>query len=138
LRVSFVVILQTYHHGAMALKPGGGQSALVIVAIAATAWGFARLVIQRKNEKQENVSTIISLSPGRIAEGSGRYARTTRGDAKLLAGGQSLIPLLKLRFANPEHLVDLNFIVGTSFIKEDSNSLHFGSMIATPRSNIPI
>ena len=36
--------------------------------------------------------------------------------AKPLAGGQSLIPLLKLRFANPEHLVDLNFIVGTSFI----------------------
>ncbi len=31
-------------------------------------------------------------------------------EAKLLAGGQSLIPLMKLRFANPSHLVDLNFI----------------------------
>src|SRR6266404_5233538 len=50
------------------------------------------------------------------------------GGAKLLAGGQSLIPLLKLRFANPEHLVDLNFIVGTSFIKDDSSALHFGPM----------
>src|SRR5437762_4338567 len=50
-------------------------------------------------------------------------------DAKLLAGGQSLIPLLKLRFANPEHLVDLNFIAGTSFIREDSGgALHFGAM----------
>ncbi len=48
--------------------------------------------------------------------------------AKVLAGGQSLIPLLKLRFANPEHLVDLNFIVGTSFIKENSRTLHFGPM----------
>jgi len=48
--------------------------------------------------------------------------------ARLLAGGQSLIPLLKLRFANPEHLVDLNFIVGTSFIKEDGSALHFGPM----------
>lgn len=48
--------------------------------------------------------------------------------AKFLAGGQSLIPLLKLRFANPEHLVDLNFIPGTSFVKEDSGSLHFGAM----------
>ncbi|MFY9562123.1 MAG: xanthine dehydrogenase family protein subunit M [Terriglobales bacterium] len=48
--------------------------------------------------------------------------------AKLLAGGQSLIPLLKLRFANPEHLVDLNFISGTSFIKEDGGALHFGAM----------
>src|SRR5271169_474583 len=49
-------------------------------------------------------------------------------NAKFLAGGQSLIPLLKLRFANPEHLVDLNFIPGTSFIKEDSSALHFGAL----------
>jgi carbon-monoxide dehydrogenase medium subunit len=49
-------------------------------------------------------------------------------NAKFLAGGQSLIPLLKLRFANPEHLVDLNFIPGTSFIKEDSGALRFGAM----------
>ncbi len=48
--------------------------------------------------------------------------------AKFLAGGQSLIPLLKLRFANPEHLVDLNFIAGTSFIKEGGGALHFGAM----------
>jgi carbon-monoxide dehydrogenase medium subunit len=48
--------------------------------------------------------------------------------AKFLAGGQSLIPLLKLRFANPEHLVDLNFIPNTSFIKEDSGTLRFGAM----------
>lgn len=48
--------------------------------------------------------------------------------AKLLAGGQSLIPLLKLRFANPEHLVDLNFIPGTSIITEEAGALHFGAM----------
>jgi len=48
--------------------------------------------------------------------------------AKLLAGGQSLIPLLKLRFASPEHLVDLNFIPDTSFITEDRGTLRFGAM----------
>ena len=48
--------------------------------------------------------------------------------AKFLAGGQSLIPLLKLRFANPEHLVDLNFIPDTSFIREAAEALHFGAM----------
>src|SRR5882762_4741086 len=48
--------------------------------------------------------------------------------AKLLAGGQSLIPLLKLRFANPAHLVDLNFIADTSYIKEEGGALHFGAM----------
>ncbi len=49
-------------------------------------------------------------------------------EAKLLAGGQSLIPLMKLRFANPTHLVDLNFIFGTSYIKEDNGMVRFGPM----------
>jgi carbon-monoxide dehydrogenase medium subunit len=49
-------------------------------------------------------------------------------DAKLLAGGQSLIPLMKLRFANPAHLVDLNFISGTSYIKEENGTLRFGAL----------
>jgi carbon-monoxide dehydrogenase medium subunit len=49
-------------------------------------------------------------------------------DAKLLAGGQSLIPLMKLRFANPAHLVDLNFISGASYIKEDNGTLRFGAL----------
>src|SRR5689334_17268795 len=49
-------------------------------------------------------------------------------DAKLLAGGQSLIPLMKLRFANPRHLVDLNFIPGTSYIKEENGALRFGAL----------
>ena len=43
-------------------------------------------------------------------------------EAKLLAGGQSLIPLMKLRYANPNHLVDLNFISGTSYIKEENGT----------------
>ena len=49
-------------------------------------------------------------------------------DAKVLAGGQSLIPLMKLRFANPAHLVDLNFIFGASYIREDQGAIHFGAL----------
>ena len=49
-------------------------------------------------------------------------------DAKLLAGGQSLIPLMKLRFANPSHLVDLNFVPDASYIKEEGGALHFGAL----------
>ncbi len=47
---------------------------------------------------------------------------------KVLAGGQSLIPLMKLRFANPSHLVDLNFIEGASYIKEENGGLRFGAL----------
>jgi aerobic carbon-monoxide dehydrogenase medium subunit len=49
-------------------------------------------------------------------------------DAKLLAGGQSLIPLMKLRFANPSHLVDLNFVPGTAYIKEEGGAVQFGAL----------
>jgi len=50
------------------------------------------------------------------------------GEAKLLAGGQSLIPLMKLRFAGPAHLVDLNFITGTSYIKEEGGLIRIGAL----------
>src|SRR5437016_13613015 len=49
-------------------------------------------------------------------------------EAKLLAGGQSLIPLMKLRFASPKHVVDLNFISGTSYIKEENGALRLGGL----------
>lgn len=49
-------------------------------------------------------------------------------DARLLAGGQSLIPLMKLRFANPTHLVDLNFISGAAYIKQENGALRFGPL----------
>src|ERR1700744_295981 len=48
-------------------------------------------------------------------------------DAKFLAGGQSLIPLMKLRLSNPRHLVDLNFIPQTSYI-ESNGTLRLGAM----------
>jgi len=41
------------------------------------------------------------------------------GEAKVLAGGQSLVPLLKLRFASPELLVDINDLPGLDYHKVD-------------------
>jgi carbon-monoxide dehydrogenase medium subunit len=45
-----------------------------------------------------------------------------------LAGGQSLIPLMKLRFANPRHLVDLNFVPGTAYVREENGTVRFGAL----------
>ena len=49
-------------------------------------------------------------------------------EARVLAGGQSLIPLMKLRFANPEHLVDVNFVPRISYIKDAKGELRFGAL----------
>jgi carbon-monoxide dehydrogenase medium subunit len=48
-------------------------------------------------------------------------------DAKFLAGGQSLIPLMKLRLSTPAHLVDLNFVPDTSYVRSNG-ALRLGSM----------
>jgi len=48
--------------------------------------------------------------------------------AKLLAGGQSLIPLMKLRLASPQVVIDLNRIPGLSGIRESGNHVTIGSM----------
>lgn len=49
-------------------------------------------------------------------------------DAKILAGGHSLIPMMKLRFAAPTHLIDINNIPNLSYIKEESGYLKIGAM----------
>src|SRR5438046_7109465 len=47
--------------------------------------------------------------------------------AKPLAGGMSLIPMMKLRLAAPEHLVDLGRIKDLNYIREQGGSLHIGA-----------
>lgn len=49
-------------------------------------------------------------------------------DAKILAGGHSLVPMMKLRFASPTHLVDINNIPGLAYIKEEDGHLKIGAM----------
>lgn len=50
------------------------------------------------------------------------------GDAKVLAGGMSLIPLMKLRLAAPTHVVDLGHVPDLNRIREQDGSLHIGAM----------
>ncbi|MBN9425847.1 MAG: xanthine dehydrogenase family protein subunit M [Burkholderiales bacterium] len=49
-------------------------------------------------------------------------------DAKLLAGGHSLLPMMKLRFAQPAHLIDLNRIDALRGIREDGGTVVIGAM----------
>jgi aerobic carbon-monoxide dehydrogenase medium subunit len=49
-------------------------------------------------------------------------------DAKILSGGQSLIPMMKLRIARPGYLIDINRISGLSYIKEEGSFLKIGGL----------
>ena len=67
-------------------------------------------------------------------------------DAKLLAGGHSLLPMMKLRFAQPAHLIDLNRIAELRGIREEGIELVVGAMTteaelmgsALVRSRVPL
>ncbi|MEI6109801.1 MAG: FAD binding domain-containing protein, partial [Actinomycetes bacterium] len=51
------------------------------------------------------------------------------GEAKILAGGQSLVPMMKLRFAAPEMIVDINNIKGLDYHRVDPDgSIHIGAL----------
>ena len=49
-------------------------------------------------------------------------------DAKILSGGQSLIPMMKFRLARPAYLIDINRISGLSYIREEEGYLKIGGL----------
>jgi carbon-monoxide dehydrogenase medium subunit len=49
-------------------------------------------------------------------------------NAKLLAGGQSMMPMLNMRFVQPDHIIDLNKVEGLSYIREANGALEIGAM----------
>jgi len=67
------------------------------------------------------------LAPSSLDEALGQLAE--RGDrARVLAGGQSLVPLLNLRLASPEALIDLNRIGSLAFVEEREGGIAVGAM----------
>src|SRR5512145_3146114 len=66
-------------------------------------------------------------APTTIGEATALLARLGE-DAKVLSGGQSLIPLMKLRLASPPHVVDINGIPGLTGISETDDVLRIGAL----------
>jgi aerobic carbon-monoxide dehydrogenase medium subunit len=50
------------------------------------------------------------------------------GDARIIAGGHSLLPMMKLRLANPEHLIDINDLDELSYIVEGDGEIRIGAL----------
>ncbi|HBZ72876.1 MAG TPA: molybdopterin dehydrogenase [Deltaproteobacteria bacterium] len=67
------------------------------------------------------------LAPRSVAEAA-ELLRAHDGEAKVLAGGQSLMPLLAMRLARPSLLVDLGRIPELDYVREDGGVLAIGAM----------
>ena len=49
-------------------------------------------------------------------------------EARIIAGGHSLLPMMKLRLANPEHLIDINDLAELSYIREQDGEVRIGAL----------
>jgi carbon-monoxide dehydrogenase medium subunit len=65
-------------------------------------------------------------APGSVQEAIGLLGKLD--DAKILAGGHSLVPMMKLRLAQPKHLIDLRKVPGLTGIKEEGSTIVIGAM----------
>lgn len=67
-------------------------------------------------------------APATLDEAVRLLERHADGEARVLAGGQSLMPLLAMRLARPELLVDLNRIAELAYVREEGSVLAIGAM----------
>jgi carbon-monoxide dehydrogenase medium subunit len=49
-------------------------------------------------------------------------------EARVIAGGHSLLPMMKLRLANPEHLIDINDLHELAYIREEKGEIRIGAL----------
>ena len=49
-------------------------------------------------------------------------------DARVIAGGHSLLPMMKLRLANPEYLIDINDLTELAYIREEDGEIRIGAL----------
>lgn len=65
-------------------------------------------------------------APTDVSEAVGLLAEH-RDDAKVLAGGQSLVPLMSLRLASFDHIIDLNAVAGLDRIERSNGQVRIGA-----------
>jgi aerobic carbon-monoxide dehydrogenase medium subunit len=61
-------------------------------------------------------------------EGALQALREHGSEARIIAGGHSLLPMMKLRLANPEYLVDINELAELAYIREDAGEIRIGAL----------
>jgi aerobic carbon-monoxide dehydrogenase medium subunit len=61
-------------------------------------------------------------------EGAIAALKAHGSEARIIAGGHSLLPMMKLRLANPEYLVDINELAELSYILKDADEIRIGAL----------
>src|SRR5258705_21959 len=83
------------------------------------------LVAKAPGETEITTSSHVNVT-GILAQMGRGMVQDVGDSAKVLSGGQSLLPLLKLRLGNAEHLVDIGRVPGLEYVREDGGFLRIG------------
>src|SRR5947209_20609236 len=74
-----------------------------------------------------SVPAVFDYHPAKTIEEAIALLQQYGDEAKILAGGHSLIPSMKLRLSQPEHLIDIGKIAGLSYIREEQDKVAVGA-----------
>src|SRR5947208_11250317 len=75
-----------------------------------------------------SVPAVFDYHPAKTIDEAIALLQQYGDEAKVLAGGHSLIPAMKLRLSQPGHLIDIGRIQGLSYIREDGGSIAIGAL----------
>src|ERR671910_3272408 len=83
-----------------------------------------------RNVRRDLVQTPAAFEYERATSLEGAIASLQRhgSGARIIAGGHSLLPMMKLRLANPEHLIDINDLDELSYIREEQGEIRIGAL----------
>jgi len=81
-----------------------------------------------EEEKNMSVPAAFDYHPAKTVDEAIALLQQYGDDAKVLAGGHSLVPTMKLRLSQPEHLVDIGKIAELSYIREENGVVAVGAM----------
>src|ERR1700682_1999189 len=82
------------------------------------------------NERSTHLQTPASFEYERATSVEGAIASLQRlgSEARVIAGGHSLLPMMKLRLAKPEHLIDINDLTELAYIREQGDEIRVGAL----------
>ena len=95
-----------------------------------TAQAASRPAARVLTRKEPSLQTPASFEYERATSVDGAIASLQRlgSGARVIAGGHSLLPQMKLRLANPEHLIDINDLHELAYIREQDGEIRIGAL----------
>src|SRR5437868_12068368 len=104
----------------------------------ATARSGAWLGYDHRESRPVKPAPFTYHRPETLAEALRLLAELAPQDGRILAGGQSLVPIMAFRLACPVHLIDINAVAGLDVLAASDGALHIGARVRHAAFHHPV